>query len=1268
MSAFVVSNIATDLKMLSNDQRFIFGNNTLPEPLAAFKIDNIFAPTVGTPSVTNFETRNNTLSGFRWVHTTNSGDTFGFLKLQSFINAQSTGNDILLFNSDGSVVINNLNASNLDVNSPLHINYNSPFTALYLKGPSFTEAGFVYNNNLLETLLFSATDLRISSTSGQIHFGLDSGTNDFITFNNQGFKSIVNFIANNPDTSGFIPEKGLILETSGTPRGAVTFDYVDNQMKIYTNGNDPILFSVNSINAMKILTSGNIDLLNHRITNAANPVNSQDYTTKYYVDNLPANLPSLVNVTGSTQTFQFNSAASKFIVANTTSNSVNEYQVNFGGSIGGLRMGVSGDSPSNQFSYINTSGGSPIYLQSDGVTKMYMNGLGSFVVGTSPVGFPYAKFDVHGGELNVINEESVIRATSSTNSAKIEINNSSVSGRLYELRSNSDGSFGIFDRTSNALRLGIDSSGNITGNFPSSSSFTTPQSLPYPVLTFNWSYDSVTNPSPYEFVNNFTDSQISKNFKYRIATTDIATREWNHDYTLIGNSDLNGIYNLNYKVLSLTYTPLSITIYPFASSQNLMNISVPINMGGFEIKNALNPTTPQSLSTKNYVDTRPITLTGAVTGINNIANPIFTTFASTIPVSGANQIFNFSLNSNVVYRLNNTLAATTGTPSTIALSLNNATNGGYRFLHTSTSTDPAGLGTLKLQVLNSSGVTADVFTASVNPGNGITDTLFNSTATFNNVVTIQNNQSLIVTGNSSIADYLVMNNTNPIAKTQLRINNSGLPVAAFGYDSALSQVYIDSPFGAGSPFLIKFGGTTRFSMDNLTGNINLFSSRITNAANPVNPQDYATKAYVDSTSGGSSVTLTGAVTGSGSGTINTTLTPTVNVNSASYAFNLNNSNFSGITEFQISHGIPYLKFGVNTAGSGNYIDSIFDPFIIKMGGADKFIFSSVGNLGIGGSGPTQAKLVVNGGVQNVINQDSCIRVISSLDKTKIEIENTTPSTGNIWTLDSISIGSFGIYNQSLPGYGLLFDSSNNVTFGNKAYFSGFVGILSPSTTPNSPLQFGNTSRQRTITLFEGANNSFQYTGFGTSSGSLLTYLNSTSVSNIWYAGTSSTTSNEIARITGTGDLIVASTIYGRRVSGLMTMQGNAVGTTVTTALVYYKVAGTTTSNSLNGVSSPVSNRFTHTASNSVVALINVSFTATHNGAGGDDMYFALYKNGLQLSNTVISTEQANNSPKSHCISTLINMATNDYIELWCSHSVNNKIVTVPNLMFTYTTT
>lgn len=104
VSAFTVANIKPSLN-IDSSQRFVFGLSGAPEPLGSFKLDNIFVPTISAPSQTNFEHRNNTLSGFRWIHGTTSTDTFGSLKLQSFLNASPTGTDIWSFNQDGSITV-----------------------------------------------------------------------------------------------------------------------------------------------------------------------------------------------------------------------------------------------------------------------------------------------------------------------------------------------------------------------------------------------------------------------------------------------------------------------------------------------------------------------------------------------------------------------------------------------------------------------------------------------------------------------------------------------------------------------------------------------------------------------------------------------------------------------------------------------------------------------------------------------------------------------------------------------------------------------------------------------------------------------------------------------------------------------------------------------------------------------------------------------------------------------------------------------------------
>ena len=137
---------------------------------------------------------------------------------------------------------------------------------------------------------------------------------------------------------------------------------------------------------------------------------------------------------------------------------------------------------------------------------------------------------------------------------------------------------------------------------------------------------------------------------------------------MIGNSDLNGIYQINYTTASLTFTPINIVIYPFATSQNLMTLGVPIDMGGFEIRNALNPTTAQSLATKSYVD--------------NITSNL----PSTVNVTGNTQTFSYSnsLTTSIFSLVNTNASAVTrfkaGT-STDSVELGYDGNSGYSYIN-----------------------------------------------------------------------------------------------------------------------------------------------------------------------------------------------------------------------------------------------------------------------------------------------------------------------------------------------------------------------------------------------------------------------------------------------------------------------------------------------------------------------------------------------------------------------------------------------------------
>lgn len=82
--------------------------------------------------------------------------------------------------------------------------------------------------------------------------------------------------------------------------------------------------------------------------------------------------------------------------------------------------------------------------------------------------------------------------------------------------------------------------------------------------------------------------------------------------------------------------------------------------------------------------------------------------------------------------------------------------------------------------------------------------------------------------------------------------------------------------------------------------------------------------------------------------------------------------------------------------------------------------------------------------------------------------------------------------------------------------NGNVGI--GNSFPNAPLQFSNALTNRKIVLWEGLNNDHQYYGFGVN-GSVLRYqVSNTNDNHIFYAGTSSTNSQELMRISGSGNV------------------------------------------------------------------------------------------------------------------------------------------------------
>jgi len=150
----------------------------------------------------------------------------------------------------------------------------------------------------------------------------------------------------------------------------------------------------------------------------------------------------------------------------------------------------------------------------------------------------------------------------------------------------------------------------------------------------------------------------------------------------------------------------------------------------------------------------------------------------------------------------------------------------------------------------------------------------------------------------------------------------------------------------------------------------------------------------------------------------------------------------------------------------------------------------------------------------------------------------------IATTASSNVSSF-----NLLGYG---SDSQIVQTGIMTLANGNVGI--GTTAANGSLQFSNALANRKIVLWENANNDHQYYGVGVNFGMLRYQVNTTSDNHVFYAGASTTASNELMRIMGNGYVGIGTTAPTNplTIAGSMTIQGQlfSVGGVATT---YYPV-------------------------------------------------------------------------------------------------------------------
>ena len=182
-----------------------------------------------------------------------------------------------------------------------------------------------------------------------------------------------------------------------------------------------------------------------------------------------------------------------------------------------------------------------------------------------------------------------------------------------------------------------------------------------------------------------------------------------------------------------------------------------------------------------------------------------------------------------------------------------------------------------------------------------------------------------------------------------------------------------------------------------------------------------------------------------------------------------------------------------------------------------------GNVGIGTAAPT-SKLHVAG---------------------SFRLENGTQAAGRLLTSDANGVATWQTASGgSLPagtsGQTLRHDGTNWVA--NSVLFNNGTNVGIGTSSPNAPLQFSNALASRKIVFYEGGNNDHQIYGLGVNSYILRYQVSDPGANHVFYAATSSTTSNELMRISGNGFVGIgtASPSYKLHVSGTTSLDGPTV--------------------------------------------------------------------------------------------------------------------------------
>jgi len=398
-------------------------------------------------------------------------------------------------------------------------------------------------------------------------------------------------------------------------------------------------------------------------------------------------------------------------------------------------------------------------------------------------------------------------------------------------------------------------------------------------------------------------------------------------------------------------------------------------------------------------------------------------------------------------------------------------------------------------------------------------------------------------GNNN-SDFISVQNTNASGGSSIRfLNNSGTSQASFGFNNANSSIFQNGVYLrsiASVPINIAAG--------NKTSNPVIFNASDNSVSITATTDASDTSSGALKVSGG--VGIVGDLYVGGEVIVNSPLSVTINntrysSNSSTGAMQLIGGLSIDVKDTTNSNATSYTSGGGITINGGLSVaqDTFLGGVLDVRGGSNNMNPIRLQSLQISSN--------YNNGSSTVIQSGNSTRDASSF----------TPIAFSGWN-DQVN-PKLTINTNTIDIPNALNAINNANTIGSLFTTGGNIGIS--TTAPRASLDFnnvsntfgqlylGNTLQNRKIVFYDNNNNPHQFYGFGISSGTLRYQVDITSANHIFYAAASSTVSNELMRITGRGNVVIAGStsttavsaanFYGTNISSTNIVSTNAtIGT------------------------------------------------------------------------------------------------------------------------------